>query len=115
MAAGESPATAGRVAAVTPAAAGDLRRVHVLVEGRVQGVWFRDSTREEARRLGVAGWVRNLPGGRVEAVYEGPPDAVATLVAWTRHGPKHAVVTHLQVREEPPEGERGFRIRSSYC
>jgi acylphosphatase len=89
-----------------------LRRVRVLVEGRVQGVWFRDSTREEALRLGVAGWVCNLPDGRVEVVFEGPPKAVATLLVWTRHGPEHAVVTHIEMREEPPVGDRGFRIRA---
>ncbi len=61
-------------------AGGSLRRVRVIVEGRVQGVWFRDTTREEALRLGVAGWVRNLPDGRVEAVFEGPPTAVAALL-----------------------------------
>lgn len=109
-------AAAGGATAEVPAAAAahahaGLRRVHVVVEGRVQGVWFRDSTREEARRLGVAGWVRNLSGGRVEAIFEGPPTAVSALLAWTEHGPEHAVVTHLQVREETPEGERGFRIR----
>lgn len=90
---------------------GGLRRVRVLVEGRVQGVWFRDTTREEALRLGVAGWVRNVPGGRVEAVFEGTPAAVAALLGWTRRGPEHAVVTHLEMTEEPPAGERGFRVR----
>ncbi len=97
----------------TDGAPGGLRRVRVLVEGRVQGVWFRDTTREEALRLGVAGWVRNVPDGRVEAVFEGPPSAVAALLGWTRRGPEHAVVTHLEIREEPSAGERGFRIR--YC
>lgn len=95
----------------TDGAPGRLRRVHVIVEGRVQGVWFRDTTREEALRLGVAGWVHNTPDGHVEAVFEGPPAAVAALLGWTRHGPEHAVVTHFQVNEEPPAGERGFRIR----
>ena len=102
-------ATAGGAAAD---AGGSLRRVRVIVEGRVQGVWFRDTTREEALRLGVAGWVRNLPDGRVEAVFEGPPTAVAALLVWTRRGPEHAVVTHLEMREEPPANERGFRVRA---
>ena len=62
----------------------DLVRVRVFVEGRVQGVWFRESARHEADRLGVSGWVRNLPDGRVEAVYEGPRDAVEEMLAWTR-------------------------------
>jgi acylphosphatase len=93
-------------------AGGSLRRAHVIVEGHVQGVWFRDTTREEALRLGVAGWVRNLPDGRVEAVFEGPPAAVSALLGWTRRGPEHAVVTHIEMREEPPAGERGFRVRA---
>ena len=86
------------------------RRVHLYVEGRVQGVWFRESTRLEARRLGVSGWVRNLPDGRVEAVYEGPADAVERLLRWTYRGPEHAQVTGLELHEETPRGEEGFRI-----
>lgn len=88
----------------------ELRRVRVLVEGRVQGVWFRDSTRQEAVRLGVAGWVRNTDDGRVEAVYEGDPIAVEALVAWTRHGPEGALVESVSVNDETPQGERGFRV-----
>ncbi|MFH0916884.1 MAG: acylphosphatase, partial [bacterium] len=83
-------------------------RVRVLVEGRVQGVWFRDSTGQQATRLGVTGWVRNLPDGRVEAVYEGPRDAVEELLAWTRRGPERALVTAVEVHDEEPKGERGF-------
>ena len=81
--------------------------MRVMVEGHVQGVWFRDATREEALRLGVAGWVRNVPDGRVEAVFEGPPAAVAALLGWTRRGPEHAVVTHLEMSEEPPAATGG--------
>ncbi|MHB9150149.1 MAG: protein-L-isoaspartate(D-aspartate) O-methyltransferase [Thermoleophilia bacterium] len=88
----------------------ERRRVRVLVEGRVQGVWFRDSTRREADRLGVAGWVRNTDDGRVEAVYEGDPVAVEALVAWTRHGPEGALVDGVSVADEAPQGERGFRV-----
>lgn len=87
-----------------------MKRVRIRVTGRVQGVWFRDSTRHEALRLGVRGWVRNTPEGAVEAVYEGDPTAVDALVEWTRHGPEHAVVTGLEVEEEAPREERGFRI-----
>ncbi len=86
-------------------------RVHVLVEGRVQGVWFRDSAWQQATRLGVNGWVRNLPDGRVEATYEGPRDAVEELVAWTRRGPERATVTTVEVYDEEPKGERGFSVR----
>jgi acylphosphatase len=86
-------------------------RLRVLVEGRVQGVWFRDSAWQQADRLGVNGWVRNLSDGRVEAVYEGPRDAVEEVVAWTRRGPERATVTTVEVYEEEPKGERGFSVR----
>lgn len=86
-------------------------RVRVFVEGRVQGVWFRDSTWHQADRLGVSGWVRNLPDGRVEAVYEGPPEAVEELLAWTRRGPDRARVTAVHIQDETPQGEHGFTVR----
>jgi acylphosphatase len=95
------------MAAPTTAA---IRR-HVVVAGRVQGVWFRDSCRAEARRLGVAGWVRNRSDGRVEAEVEGPPDGVLTLVNWCQHGPPRAQVTDIEVTEIEPIGEVGFSIR----
>lgn len=85
-------------------------RVRVLVSGRVQGVWFRDGTRREATRLQVRGWVRNLPDGRVEAVYEGSREAVDELLIWTNRGPKRAIVTNLEIFDEAPRGESGFRI-----
>ncbi len=87
-----------------------LARVHVFVDGRVQGVWFRDSTWQQAERLGVGGWVRNLPDGRVEAVYEGSRPAVEELVEWTRRGPERAQVTALEMHDEEPKGERGVRV-----
>ena len=86
-------------------------RAHIFVEGRVQGVWFRDSTWQQAIRLGVSGWARNLPDGRVEAVYEGPRDAVEALLAWTRLGPERALVTAVAIYDETPKGERGFSVR----
>lgn len=89
----------------------ETRRAHVWLEGRVQGVWFRESTRREAEDCGVAGWVRNLPDGRVEAVFEGRAEAVAHLVHWVRRGPDQAHVSDVQVKDEAPQGERGFRIR----
>jgi acylphosphatase len=82
----------------------------MIVSGRVQGVWFRDSCREQARRLGVNGWVRNTAVGRVEAVAEGLPDAVNELANWCQHGPPQAVVTAVEVIDEEPTGERTFRI-----
>lgn len=86
-------------------------RHRVVVSGLVQGVFFRDRTRQEASRRGVAGWVTNRPDGRVEAVFEGEPDAVAAITAWMGQGPDQAEVTGRTVTEEEPEGERGFRIR----
>jgi acylphosphatase len=85
-------------------------RRRVLVSGRVQGVWFRDTCCERARRFGVAGWVRNLADGRVEGVFEGRAAAVDRLVAWCHDGPSHARVDAVEVRTEPAEGLAGFRI-----
>jgi acylphosphatase len=86
-------------------------RARVFVDGRVQGVGFRQSAAREATRLGLQGWIRNLPDGRVEAVYEGRRDAVEEMVAWSRRGPGWAAVTDLSVCDEEPTGEQGFSIR----
>ena len=86
-------------------------RRRVVVAGRVQGVFFRASTREQARGTGVSGWVRNRADGTVEAVFEGPPDAVERMVAYVRHGPPRAQVERVEVVEEQPEGLRGFAVR----
>ncbi len=76
----------------------------VTIAGRVQGVFFRDSTRALAAELGVTGWVRNLPDGRVEARFEGPADAVRRLVEWCHRGPPGARVRDVQVEWGGPEG-----------
>jgi len=86
-------------------------RVHVFVSGDVQGVFFRYETRKRARGLGLAGWVRNNPDGRVEAVFEGPDEAVDQMVAWCRRGPEHADVRDVEVRDEGPEGLDSFDVR----
>lgn len=86
-------------------------RVRVVARGRVQGVFFRDSTRREAQSAGVSGWVSNRPDGAVEAVFEGDPGAVSRLVEFCRRGPGRAEVTDLDVHEEEPEGVSGFTIR----
>lgn len=86
-------------------------RAHVWVSGRVQGVWFRDACEREARVRGVTGWVQNLWDGRVEAVFEGPPEAVERLVAWCHHGPPRARVGHVEISREAPEHIRGFIAR----
>ena len=85
-------------------------RRRVLVSGTVQGVFFRDSGRRAAAEAGVAGWVRNLPDGRVEAVFEGEPAAVDRMVAWMRRGPSRAVVERVEVLEEQPEGLLVFAV-----
>jgi acylphosphatase len=85
-------------------------RKHVLVSGRVQGVFFRDSLRRLAAQHDVAGWVRNTWDGTVEAVFEGEPDAVDRLVEFCRAGPSGARVEHVEVITEPPEGVGGFRV-----
>jgi acylphosphatase len=86
-------------------------RRRVLVSGRVQGVWFRDSCRRAARSAGVAGWVRNCSDGRVEAVFEGDPDAVLTMVNWARIGPPGAAVVDVDIIDEQPVGEVRFAVR----
>jgi acylphosphatase len=86
-------------------------RRRVRAHGRVQGVFFRDSTRREARRRGVAGWARNAEDGSVEAVFEGSPDAVAAMVDYVRAGPGHAEVRDVEVEPEEPEGLNGFSVR----
>jgi acylphosphatase len=89
----------------------DPIRRRVVARGRVQGVFFRDSTRREATARGLTGWVANRPDGSVEAVFEGPPDAVEALVAFVRDGPGHASVEDLDVHDEQPEGLDGFEVR----
>ncbi|NGO70933.1 acylphosphatase [Streptomyces sp. SB3404] len=87
-------------------------RRRVLAEGDVQGVFYRDTCRDQAVRHGVRGWVRNLPdGSTVEAVFEGEPDAVARLVEWAGEGSPAAFVDELRVFEEEPRGAEGFTVR----
>ena len=90
---------------------GSRARRRVVVRGAVQGVFFRDSTREEAERRGVDGWVTNRSDGAVEAVFEGEPDAVEALVEFCRSGPSRADVESVEVIEEEPEGLDGFRVK----
>ncbi|MEA2144584.1 MAG: acylphosphatase [Solirubrobacteraceae bacterium] len=86
-------------------------RRRVRAHGRVQGVFFRDSTRGEAAARDVAGWARNCSDGTVEAVFEGDPEAVADMIEYTRRGPGHAQVDRIEVSDEPPEGLSGFEVR----
>jgi len=85
-------------------------RWRVVVSGRVQGVFFRASCRDQARLLGVNGWVRNRSDGRVEGIFEGDRAAVESLVGWCRNGPRGAHVSGVEVIEEPVQGEQGFAV-----
>jgi acylphosphatase len=80
-------------------------RIRLIIKGRVQGVFFRDSTRRAANKLGLFGWVRNLPDGSVETLIEGPQDKVQKLVSWCHHGPTTARVDHVQQVVEEYQGE----------
>jgi acylphosphatase len=88
----------------------DIVRAHTVVHGRVQGVWFRQSTAERAQALGVSGWVCNLDDGGVEAVFEGAPDAVGRALDFVRSGPPRAEVTECEVTWEDPRGDTGFAV-----
>jgi acylphosphatase len=86
-------------------------RRRIVVRGRVQGVFFRDSTRRRAESLGVTGWACNRADGAVEVVAEGEPEAVEQLVAFLREGPRRAQVSGVDVNDEAPEGLGGFDVR----
>jgi acylphosphatase len=86
-------------------------RKRVVVRGMVQGVFFRDSTRREARSAGVSGWAKNRADGAVEAVFEGQPDDVQRMVSFVRSGPGRADVDKVDVSDEEPEGLSGFDVR----
>ncbi|KTS78925.1 acylphosphatase [Pseudomonas oryzihabitans] len=84
---------------------------HALISGRVQGVYYRESTRQEAQRLGVTGWVRNLADGRVECHLEGSAEALARLESWLWQGPATAQVTAVELEEVALEGFTDFQVR----
>lgn len=88
------------------------KRAHVFIRGRVQGVSFRYYTVQEAQRNGVTGMVRNLPDGRVEAVFQGPEEDVRHMLTWCHRGSPAATVDNVEVSwEEPREDTRGFHVR----
>jgi acylphosphatase len=87
-----------------------IERRRVVVHGRVQGVFFRDSTRRQAQARGVGGWVRNREDGAVEAAFEAEAEAVNAMIDFVREGPRGAAVESVEVSEEPPEGESRFRV-----
>lgn len=89
-------------------------RVRLIIEGRVQGVFFRSATSEKADALGVTGWVMNRPDGKVEVVAEGDRDAVEQLAQWCHHGPPGARVTNVKIIDEPCKDEfQSFDVRFS--
>jgi acylphosphatase len=90
-------------------------RAHVTVSGRVQGVFFRAETRNRARLLELAGWVRNNLDGTVEAVFEGERDRVESMLEWCRQGPAHADVEHVEVEWEDPQGDEEFAVRGGWA
>jgi acylphosphatase len=90
-------------------------RAHVVVHGRVQGVFFRAETRDHARSLGLAGWVRNTSDGSVEAVFEGDRERIESLVEWCRRGPSLARVDDVEVKWEEPQGEAAFAVDGGWA
>jgi acylphosphatase len=87
-----------------------VSRARVRVRGRVQGVFFRMETRDRAHSLGLAGWVRNCADGTVEAVFEGEPERVESMIDWCGRGPAGAHVDSVDVKWEEAAGERGFTV-----
>lgn len=90
-------------------------RAHVVVRGRVQGVFFRAETRARARSLRLAGWVRNNADGSVEAVFEGDRERVESMVEWCRRGPAHAAVEDVDIAWEEPRDEVEFAVRGGWA
>lgn len=85
---------------------------HVLISGRVQGVWFRASTKQKAEQLGLTGWVRNTADGSVEAIFEGDEKQIQDMLEWCHHGPSLAKVTNVKIKnQEPTNGFDCFSIR----
>lgn len=88
----------------------EKERMHVHIEGRVQGVFFRDSMRQKARELGIAGWARNTPDGKVEAVFEGEHQSIREMLDWCEQGPPQASVQRIKTSPEAPQGESTFEV-----
>jgi acylphosphatase len=97
--------------AFTPSPSMDLIRAHVWISGQVQGVAYRVSAAKIATHLGLVGWVRNLPDGRVEAIFEGEEAAVESMLRWCHEGPPEAIVEQVRASYETPEGLQSFNIR----
>ena len=90
----------------------DHERAHVRISGQVQGVFFRDSTRQKAQGLKLKGWVKNLPDGSVEALFEGPSEKVREMLGWCEEGPRHASVENVDTEFEDAGGDlSSFEVR----
>ncbi len=88
-----------------------MKRIHAKVSGIVQGVYFRASTRDTARALGLRGWVKNMPDGSVELEAEGPEEKISQLIKWLNQGPQYARVENVEVEEIPVTGkESDFHV-----
>ena len=87
-----------------------MKRIHVFISGNVQGVGFRFSCKQEADRLGIVGWIKNLPTGQVEAIFEGNEEPLNRILAWCMVGPEGAQVEHIEKHEEKVERLRSFEI-----
>ena len=88
-----------------------MKRAHVWISGKVQGVWYRATTQKQAEQRDLAGWVRNLSDGRVEAVFEGPEPEIQDMIQWCHTGSRMAHVDDVDVEWETPEGLEGFTIK----
>lgn len=88
-----------------------VKRVHVLIKGKVQGVGFRASTRRRAKNLELAGWVKNLDSGEVEAVFEGSKESINEMLDWCKKGPSLAKVVDVKVEDEEPEVLESFEVK----
>jgi len=87
-------------------------KVHVIISGRVQGVWFRADTKDKAEQLGIGGWVRNTTDGKVEAVFEGDEENIKEMLDWCHHGPPSAEVENVEIEKQTPSnGFDGFSIK----
>lgn len=90
---------------------GKVKRMHAVIHGRVQGVFFRESTRRQAKQLGLSGWVRNLANGTVETEFQGEQEAVQQMLDWLGQGPTYSRVAQVEILEQDPvSGELGFII-----
>ena len=87
------------------------KKIHVVISGRVQGVWLRASTKDQALQLGIKGWVKNTSDGKVEAVFEGEENKLNEMLSWCKSGPQHAHVTNIKIKFiEPLEEFKEFNI-----